>query len=191
MAIVSTIPTIISGCRKNSEQVRAEAEAKERAGKEKELMSERTKSLAREKYLLGREKGKSRYYREAIDLLNEAEQLDVRIKLQTQLFRNSMADDMLKVAAEMMEDGIIDDAGKILEMLDSRKHFNKHLAKTAEGKRTLEWYRNGYAKFNKAQQSIASYRTAEAIAILKEIILEYEKTRLADKSAAILLTLGQ
>lgn len=183
--------SILSGCRKSSEQLRAEREARERAKKEKELMGERAAKEAREKYLLGREKGLSRKYKEAIDILDEAERLDDKIRLEVQLFRNRMAEDMLKVAAEMMEDGIIDNAEKILQMLESKRRFGKYLGRTAEAKKTLEWYKKGYDKLAAAQQCISSYKTADAIVLLREVVKEYAKTLLADKAAALLRPLEQ
>lgn len=181
----------LPGCRKSAEQLRAEREARERAKKEKEYFAERSRIRAREKYALAREKGLARKYKEAIDLLDEAESLDNSIRLETQLFRNRMAEDMLKMSADFMEDGLIEHADKILRMLDDKKRFDKYMVATKESRQKLEWFRKGYIKLSTAQQFINTYKTAEAIPLLKEIVSEYAKTRLADKAAAVLRTLGQ
>jgi hypothetical protein len=180
-----------SGCRKSSEQMRAEREARERTERERVLRAEHAKSTAEEKYRLGREKGLERKYKESIDLFEEAERLDNTIKLKTQLFRNLMGEDMLKVSADFMEDGEIDHAEKILEMLDSKKRFENDQQKAKAAKQRLEWFRAGYKKLAEANQYIASYKTSEAIVLLKELVKEYTKTALADKAAAALRKLGQ
>lgn len=179
------------GCRKSAEQMRLEREAHERAIKEKEYFAERAKTTAREKYLLAKEKGLNRRYKESIDLLDEADRLDDSIRLETQLFRNQMAEDMLKVSADFMEDGMINHADKIIRMLEDKKRFGKYMPRTSEAKKKLEWFRTGYNKLATAQQYISSYKTAEAIPLLREVVTEYAKTRLADKAAAVLRTLGQ
>ena len=91
----------------------------------------------------------------------------------------------------MMEEGLIEHAESILAILDDKEKFKKHLDKTREAKKRLEWFRKGYAQLALARQCIDNYRTTEAIEILKALVDEYEETLLADKAAALLKTFGQ
>ncbi len=102
-----------------------------------------------------------------------------------------MAKGMLKNADTCMGEGNLICAERILDMLDSRKRFEKDLQKTKEAERRLEWFRKGYTKLAIARQYIASYRTTEAINILEELAKEYAKTPLADKAAGELRTFGR
>ena len=181
----------VSGCRKSDEQVKAEREAKERARRQKIVVSDQARDEAARKYDVAREKGFARQYRESLDLLDEVEELDPSTDLKVRLFRDRMAEDMLMVSDVLMEDGDIDSAERILEMIDDKERFSKYYSKTQEAKRRLAWFKKGYEKLALGKRNIDSHKITEGINLLTEVVNEYKNTRLADKAADILRTLGR